>query len=348
MERFNMGRYYPPDAENAPRFNTSRPTQGTVRFELPFAVWCNTCKPAAIIGQGVRFNAVKKKVGNYYSTSIWSFRMKHTACGGWWEIRTDPKTAEYIVVEGASRRDYGEEEKGGEGDFKFLTEEEKEKRRTDAFANLEGRIEEKGIEIGNKERVEELYERAEVWRDPYEVNAKLRKDFRVQRKVLKKEERFKEGMQDKFSLGIDIVKATEADAVRAKMVEFGAAETTDGLVEEAVRRPLFATKDEHAIIKKRPTAKKLKSEVKAEKSRHGLQQTLVGNTRASIDPFLAVDAKSTPKMNLGILKRKRGASPALGTRASVPQRMPIPEHSPEETPLQKSLPSMALVEYDSD
>ena len=29
-----------------------------MRFELPFAVWCQHCKPEAIVGQGVRFNAV--------------------------------------------------------------------------------------------------------------------------------------------------------------------------------------------------------------------------------------------------------------------------------------------------
>src|SRR5690348_2194395 len=134
MQGFNMGRYYPPDASNAPTFNTtshplgkraSKISQGilTVRFELPFAVWCDHCKPPAIIGQGVRFNAEKKKVGNYHSTPIWSFRMKHSACGGWWEIRTDPQKSEYIVTEGARRRDYGPENKGAEaeGDLKFLT-----------------------------------------------------------------------------------------------------------------------------------------------------------------------------------------------------------------------------------
>lgn len=353
-----MGRYYPPDAENAPSFNTTHPlgarakkvNQGilTVRFELPFAVWCNTCKPSAIIGQGVRFNAEKKKVGNYYSTPIWSFRMKHTACGGWWEIRTDPKSTEYVVFEGARRRDYGEDEKGGEGDLKFLTEEEREKRRTDAFASLEGKVEEKGVERGNKERVEELYEKAQVWRDPYDVNAKLRKDFRIQRKALKKEERHKERMQEKFSLGIDIVDATEADVVRARMVEFGATGTSEGLVEEAARRPLFAMRDEREIVETSSKPKKLKSEIRAEKSRHGLQQILVGNTRASIDPFLSIDTKSTPKMNLGILKRKRNTIPVLNTGASAPQRTTTHETPPEETLSKKPLLAAALVEYDSD
>ncbi len=40
---------------------------------------------------GVRYNAEKKKVGNYYSTAIYSFRCKCHLCDGWFEIQTDPK-----------------------------------------------------------------------------------------------------------------------------------------------------------------------------------------------------------------------------------------------------------------
>ena len=43
------------------------------------------------IGMGVRYNAEKKKIGNYYSTPIYSFRCKCHLCDGWFEIHTDPK-----------------------------------------------------------------------------------------------------------------------------------------------------------------------------------------------------------------------------------------------------------------
>ncbi|KAI4611104.1 uncharacterized protein J4E87_010623 [Alternaria ethzedia] len=323
MQGFNMGRYYPPDASNPPSFNNSshplgkranKITQGilTVRFELPFAVWCNHCTPPAIIGQGVRFNAEKKKVGNYHTTPIWSFRMKHSACGGWWEIRTDPQNSEYVVVEGARRRDYGTTVKDdtADGDLKFLTEEERQKRREDAFANLEGKMEDKGIEKKNRERVEELYDQAEVWRDPYDVNAKLREVFRGKRKVWRKEDRHKEGMQEKFSLGMDIVDETEADRMRAGLVEFGAKDVGEGgSLEGLAWKPLFG-EAEVGDVKDGESArktKKLKADVAKEKSRLGLQQTLVGNTRAVVDPFLNKEASPTPRVNLGILKRKREA-----------------------------------------
>jgi coiled-coil domain-containing protein 130 len=59
------------------------------RFELPFNIWCGGCN--AHIGQGVRYNAEKKRVGNYYSTPIYSFRCKCHLCSHWFEIHTDPK-----------------------------------------------------------------------------------------------------------------------------------------------------------------------------------------------------------------------------------------------------------------
>jgi len=363
MQGFNMGRYYPPDASNQPSFNNSshplgkranKITQGilTVRFELPFAVWCNHCTPPAIIGQGVRFNAEKKKIGNYHTTPIWSFRMKHSACGGWWEIRTDPQNSEYVVVEGARRRDYGPTVKDdtADGELKFLTEEERQKRRDDAFANLEGKMEDKGIEKKNRERVEELYDKAEVWRDPYDVNAKLRSVFRGKRKVWRKEDRHKEGMQEKFSLGLDIVDETEADRMRAGLVEFGAAATPDeGSLEVLSWKPLFgeAKVDDKNAVESTPKTKKLKVEIAKEKSRLGLQQTLVGNTRAVVDPFLNKEASSTPRVNLGILKRKRDPKTKDPIAVLSPSGQEK-EKTDTAVPTKKQALLGALVGYDSD
>ncbi|KAF2847518.1 DUF572-domain-containing protein [Plenodomus tracheiphilus IPT5] len=349
MQGFNMGRYYPPDASNPPTFNTTHPlgaranksAQGilTVRFELPFAVWCQHCKPEAIVGQGVRFNAEKKRVGNYYSTPIWSFRMKHTACGGWWEIRTDPSKSEYIVHEGARRRDYGTVEEG-EGELKMLSTEERERRREDAFAGLEGKVEQKALDKGNKERVEELYERSGVWRDPYDVNARLRKEFRGRRKVWKREERYKEGMQEKFSLGLDIVDETEGDRVRAKMVEFGGAADVGG---EGMWKPLFEDKEVGDMDGSK--TKKLKSEIAAEKSRQSLQKTLVGNTRAVVDPFLAKGNSAPPRVSLGLLKRKRDSEAENSTKTQTSVSKKVEDATVAE---KNSVSTLALVDYDSD
>lgn len=42
---------------------------------------------------GVRYNAEKSKVGNYYSTPIFKFRMKCHLCDSHFEIQTDPKVS---------------------------------------------------------------------------------------------------------------------------------------------------------------------------------------------------------------------------------------------------------------
>lgn len=38
------------------------------RFEMPYNIWCGGCE--SMIAKGVRFNAEKKQVGNYYSTKV--------------------------------------------------------------------------------------------------------------------------------------------------------------------------------------------------------------------------------------------------------------------------------------
>lgn len=69
---------------------------------MPFNVWCNGC--GHLIGKGVRFNAEKKQIGNYFSTKIWSFSMTSPCCSEHIEVQTDPKNHEYIVVAGARRK----------------------------------------------------------------------------------------------------------------------------------------------------------------------------------------------------------------------------------------------------
>jgi coiled-coil domain-containing protein 130 len=238
-----------------------------------------------------------------------------------------------------------------DGELKGLTEEERQKRREDAFANLEGKIQEKGTERQEKERVLELYDASAVWKDPYDQNAKLRREFRGKRKIWQAEDRVKEGMQERFSLGIEIVDETESDRIRAKMIDFGTVGESDRKIDEAARKPLFAPKDDgKASVAPAPKTKKLKAEVKAEQSRHNLQQALVGNTRVVIDPFLSDKARPNSKPNFGILKRKRSVEKTIGPDSKLlstpnPQDEGVKQVLTREPPV--TLPP-SLVDYDSD
>lgn len=59
------------------------------RFELPYNIWCDGC--GAHVGMGVRYNAEKSRIGSYYTTPIFKFRMKCHLCDNYFEIHTDPK-----------------------------------------------------------------------------------------------------------------------------------------------------------------------------------------------------------------------------------------------------------------
>ncbi|OQO03837.1 hypothetical protein B0A48_10478 [Cryoendolithus antarcticus] len=276
-----MGRYHPPDApttnpntlhrRRAPGTLSKAGTQ-TVRFEMPFAVWCSTCPKPTLIPQGVRFNAEKKKVGMYFSTPIWEFRLKHNICGGELGIRTDPKTTQYLVVSGGKARDYGEAAAvlGGP----VLSEKEKAERQEDAFAALEGKAEEKAVVLEGKKRVEELFEgRERDWRDTWSANRRLREGFRRERKVLKREEEDRERLKEKFGIEVEVQEEVEEDRQRAKLVMFeNAGERKTGGSEHFLR-----TSGRPPPSERKVTVSKSKSDV--------LRRQLVSNTRAAIDPF---------------------------------------------------------------
>ncbi|KAI4209810.1 MAG: hypothetical protein LQ351_007279 [Letrouitia transgressa] len=295
------GKYVPPSSLSRAQLTTNRHVLGsrarkagqgilTVRFEMPFAIWCTTCPKPAIIGQGVRFNAEKKKVGNYHSTPIYSFRMKHSVCGGWIEIRTDPKNTAYVVIEGAKKRDTGDD-KLREGDFIIRTEEEREQMQRDAFATLENKVEDKRQQVTDKSRIEELYrEKQKAWDDPYAMSKRLRNQFREERKLRQKKEASTEELKDRMGLGIELLEEAEEDRKKAEFVDFGTVDA-GSVITKAQARPLFAM-DSPAKTKGRQNRKNTKIQSKPENSKEKLQLELGANTRAVLDPFLATDKPS--------------------------------------------------------
>lgn len=277
----------------------------TVRFEMPYAIWCSHCPKPTIIGQGVRFNAEKKKVGNYHSTPIFSFRMKHNVCGGWIEIRTDPKNTAYVVVEGAKKRDTGDDVVK-EGDYVIQSQAEKEKMQNDAFAALEGRVEEKKQVFSDKSRIEELYRGKERdWDDPFYANKRLRKTFRVERKVREQEGKRTEDLKERMSLGMDLLAESEEDRRRAGFVDFGV-EDGETAVVKARSKPLFGMSapapDTGSRVKHLGITKTIKA---VQDQREKLRTELGNNTRAAVDPFL--NAEKPPPTTKPVIKRKKPA-----------------------------------------
>lgn len=343
-----MGRYAPPDLEGVASFNTASgkghalgararklKSEGilTVRFECPFAIWCTTCRPEQIIAQGVRFNAEKKKVGNYFSSPIWAFRFKHTVCGGTIEVRTDPKASEYVVTEGARRRDYGADDIR-DGEVRVgVSEAEKERLEKDgAFGALEKKVADKSAADAQRERVAELMRASERdWKDPYEMSRKLRAEFRVGRRKRQRDELSGEALKQKFGLEVEMMPEEEGDAERARFVEFGEQNSKqDGL---SVAKPMFVGRDAEGgpredLSTTTNTSATSKSQAKSKSTstsssssssslsatanksnrtsapkvdkKEVLGNTLRGNTRIATDPFLREEDVWQPKV-----KRKR-------------------------------------------
>ncbi|KAH8689490.1 DUF455 domain protein [Talaromyces proteolyticus] len=359
MQGFNMGRYVPPDQEGLTTGNKLAGknalgararhlhTKGAliVRFEMPFAIWCTNCKPhETIIGQGVRFNAEKKKVGNYYSTPIYSFRMKHTVCGQWIEIRTDPKTTAYIVTEGARKRDTGEDKESEPGEIKLrLGLPDRADGEKDAFARLEGKVEDKRQFDTAESRVRELQKRQNRdWDDPYEQSRRLRRTFRQERKRLEKVGKESEALRDRMSLGIELLEETEEDRLRAGLVDFGPSEDVN-LVTKTRARPMFDSghpKESIAVAKTTHGSRKgrLKSELAASERKALLGSELRGNTRAAVDPFLNGDTKAWQPAQ-------------LKTRKSRGQKVSDDTDEVEQKPVDgitAVVKPTALVAYESD
>ncbi|KAK0520265.1 Protein saf4 [Tilletia horrida] len=223
MQGFNMGRYRPPDDDPSKvSWNKSHALgkrahkldQGilVVRFELPFDIWCGSCETH--IGQGVRFNAEKRKIGNYLSSPIYAFRCKCATCKNFFEVRTDPKNASFKVTEGARQKeeDWDPEENGGLPVFD--TEASSSAQPLDAFSQLEKTTSQQTRAKSAQERILELEKHATARSsDPYALNFRLRSSFRVEKKELQHELRQDNALRQRIGWDEDraLVKEDEQD-----------------------------------------------------------------------------------------------------------------------------------------
>lgn len=211
-------------------------------------------------------------------------------------MRTDPKNTAYVVVEGAKKRDLGEEERV------IQTKDERDTARQGAFANLEKTIEDREQYRRASDRIEELAEvTTRQWDDPYAQNQKLRRTFREGRKRREAQADRDENLRGRLGVGVDLLPETEEDALGAKLVEFAELDEATGRG-EAMRKPMF-TKPARELP---PIRGLLKTEAAAERRRSDLVTEVMGNTRAVKDPFLQEAAKGgRPPARLPGVKRKR-------------------------------------------
>ncbi|GAA5995838.1 Saf4/Yju2 family protein [Rhodotorula paludigena] len=211
MQGFN--KYYPPDYEpdkhkslnsyhgkHALGKRAHKIDQGilVVRFELPYNIWCGHCN--AHVGQGVRYNAEKQKVGNYYSTPIYAFRFKCHLCSGRIEIRTDPQNTRYVVTEGARQKNE-EWDPAENGQIVIDNSASTSTAPPDPFASLEKTVTQKQRALTEAERLSALEEHnASRWSDPFAASRALRSSFRGKKRRIVESETKAEGVRERFGL----------------------------------------------------------------------------------------------------------------------------------------------------
>uniref|UniRef100_A0A7C9DJ50 Coiled-coil domain-containing protein 130 n=1 Tax=Opuntia streptacantha TaxID=393608 RepID=A0A7C9DJ50_OPUST len=219
--------YYPPEwdpsqgslnkfhGQHALRERARKIDQGIliIRFEMPFNIWCEGCE--SMIAKGVRFNAEKKQVGNYYSTKIWSFTMKSACCKHEIVIQTDPKNCEYVIIKGARRKI--EEFDSEDAETLALPADEERGKLVDPFYRLEHQEE----DLRKKKEAEPVLVRLQRvsdarHADDYAINKALRARLRSQKKRVGEEE----SAARKRGLAIRLLPASEEDNATASRVKF--------------------------------------------------------------------------------------------------------------------------------
>ncbi|KAG5668907.1 hypothetical protein PVAND_016820 [Polypedilum vanderplanki] len=312
-ERKGQNKYYPPDFfSNAKQMSKGLDAYHghhrlrergkkahlgiiVIRFEMPYNIWCDGCKNH--IGMGVRYNAEKQKVGNYYSTPIYEFKMKCHLCDNYFIIKTDPKNLDYEIISGARRQ----ENRWDPTQNEQIVPETKETQRKlfdDAMYKLEHGVKDQKTAEDAKPALCKLFQRNEdVWRDSFEANSRLRAQFRKTKKEMKSAEDADNSVLNRTSLtgSVKLLPESEEDRQLAGLLKLHStksiAENSREKMKKIMEKPVLPTSGNFTkkkivetkvadlgIIKKRKI-----EEEKAENNEKPKSLSLVGAYSSSSD-----------------------------------------------------------------
>lgn len=250
--------YYPPsfdpnkhkslnkfNGQHALRERAKKIDQGilVIRFEVPFNIWCGKC--GELIGKGVRFNAEKKQVGNYLSTKIWSFSMHHH-CGCRITIQTDPKNAEYLIMEGARKK--VEEYTAADAEVMELADDEEKAKLNDPFYKLEAGEAAKVKAVQTKGQLIELKDACD---EKHKDNYSLNKALRAQLRASKKEDAKLDARRQSLGLPetVKLLPETEEDLQQARLSLFATNDSRFGATQRRERHAILTQSIFHSTGK---------------------------------------------------------------------------------------------------
>ncbi|TDL25514.1 DUF572-domain-containing protein [Rickenella mellea] len=330
MQGFN--KYYPPDYD--PNQHTSlnayrgkhalgdrarKLDQGILitRFELPFNIWCDGCNNH--IGMGVRYNAEKKKIGNYFSTPIYSFRCKCHLCDNWFTIETDPKNTRYVVMSGARKKDedWDPEENGGFA----IHNSDPTAGPVDPLAALEKSTDaQKNFTQVQAPRLESLQSLSDHYNtDPYSLSTKVRRLFRQEKKIEAKKKEADDATRGKYALPEDLKLLQDDEQTTAAAKEEWVTTRREFLADEEAKRRRWSAQSAPLQVssgssgskkpadRKRPVRSSLSSLSKpsAIGAASSLRARLLQNKARQSDPFLNEARRKPPESkDIGVLVKR--------------------------------------------
>ncbi|XP_067677962.1 coiled-coil domain-containing protein 130 homolog [Haliotis asinina] len=312
-ERKAVNKYYPPDwdpskgsinqyvGQHPLRERARKLGQGilVIRFEMPYNIWCGGCN--SHIGMGVRYNAEKSKTGNYYSTPIYKFRMKCHLCDNYFEIQTDPKNHDYVILSGARRKEQRWDPKENE---QIVPEDKavQKKLATDAMYKLEHGSDDHQRGRSIHHNLNHIEESREDWKEDYLLNKALREKFREEKKAIKASESSDRSLLDKSSLDIKLLDEEDQDRKMAGLIKYSVTESYDEKQKQKRKaiesRPIFEPSNK--LLKTNQSPDMLKASRSAE-----IQKKLgISSTGGNKNPFDSPSIiRASKPHTLGIRKK---------------------------------------------
>ncbi|XP_022704293.1 coiled-coil domain-containing protein 130 homolog [Varroa jacobsoni] len=264
-DRKATNKYYPPDWDPSKgsinKYRNSHPLRErakklhlgilVIRFEMPYNIWCEGCKNH--IGTGVRYNAEKTKVGMYYTTPVYKFRMKCHLCDNYIEMQTDPGNLDYKIISGASRQ----ERRWDPTDNGQVVPEDKtvsKQLASDPMFKLD-HLDEDAKKMKDLEPVMNNLEKFQKRRkDDYELNSILRRKFRKEKKERKELEQKDNLLKSKAALNIKLLPESAYDREVAQLLRLEAPMNVDQRRKQdrdnLMSRPIFELTESGSVRRK--------------------------------------------------------------------------------------------------
>merc|ERR1719383_303462 len=263
---------------------------------MPFNIWCGGCKQH--IGMGVRYNAEKTKVGMYYTTPVYQFRMKCHLCTNHFSIKTDPGNMDYVIVEGATRQ----ERRWDPTENGQVVPDDKavgKKLADDAMYKLEHQSTDRGKSKDFAPRLVGIADIQDRVKDDYLANRMLRDRFRQRKKVAAMKKREDAKVLGRSGLALDLVDECPEDVRLAQLLAIQARKEAEEL--QAEGRSALGEQDIFSSNKNKP-------EEPANPARSFMAKVANSNqTKLIVDKGFG-KTKSKLGNQLGVIAKRKGST----------------------------------------